>query len=31
LEIPLGSVSVPMYLMGNNVPGQPQMFMTDQF
>jgi predicted N-acetyltransferase YhbS len=31
LEIPLGSVSVPMYLMGRNVPGQPQLFMTDQF
>lgn len=31
LEIPLGAVSVPMYLMGHNVPGQPQMFMTDQF
>jgi predicted N-acetyltransferase YhbS len=31
LEIPLGTVSVPMYLMGHNVPGQPQLFMTDQF
>lgn len=31
LEIPLGAVSVPMYLMGYNFPGIPQMFMTDQF
>ncbi len=30
-EIPLGTVSVPMYLMGYNFPGVPQMFMTDQF
>ena len=31
LEIPLGTLSVPMYLMGYNFPGIPQMFMTDQF
>lgn len=31
LEIPLGAASVPMYLMGYNFPGIPQMFMTDQF
>lgn len=31
LEVPLGAVNVPMYLMGRNVPGQPQFFMTDQF
>ena len=31
LEIPLGSVSIPMYLMGYNFPGVPQLFMTDQF
>lgn len=31
LEVPLGAVEVPMYLMGRNVPGQPQFFMTDQF
>lgn len=31
LEIPLGAVSVPMYLMGYNFPGIPQLFMTDQF
>jgi len=31
LEIPLGAISVPMYLMGYNFPGIPQMFMTDQF
>ncbi len=31
LEIPLGAVQVPMYLMGYRVPGQPQFFMTDQF
>ncbi|MBI1331639.1 MAG: GNAT family N-acetyltransferase [Armatimonadetes bacterium] len=30
-EIPLGSISVPMYLMGYNFPGIPQLFMTDQF
>jgi N-acetylglutamate synthase-like GNAT family acetyltransferase len=31
LEVPLGAISVPMYLMGRNVPGQPEMFLTDQF
>jgi predicted N-acetyltransferase YhbS len=31
LEIPLGLISVPMYLMGYNFPGIPQFFMTDQF
>jgi GNAT superfamily N-acetyltransferase len=31
LEIPLGPLTVPMYLMGRNIPGQPQLFMTDQF
>ena len=31
LEIPLGAISVPMYLMGYNFPGIPQLFMTDQF
>lgn len=31
LEIPLGTLSVPMYLMGHKIPGQPQFFMTDQF
>lgn len=31
LEIPMGTISVPMYLMGHKVPGQPQFFMTDQF
>jgi Acetyltransferase (GNAT) domain len=31
LEIPLGAISVPMYLMGHNFPGIPQLFMTDQF
>lgn len=30
-EIPLGGISVPMYLMGYNFPGIPQLFMTDQF
>jgi len=30
-EIPLGAISVPMYLMGHNFPGIPQLFMTDQF
>lgn len=30
-EIPLGTISVPMYLMGYNFPGIPQLFMTDQF
>lgn len=31
LEIPMGAISVPMYLMGYNFPGIPQLFMTDQF
>lgn len=31
LEIPVSLISVPMYLMGYNFPGIPQMFMTDQF
>ena len=32
LEIPLAaSPTVDLYLMGRNIPGVPQMFMTDQF
>jgi GNAT superfamily N-acetyltransferase len=31
LEIPLENPEVDLYLMGRNVPGIPQMFMTDQF
>lgn len=31
LELPLHTPSVDLYLMGRNVPGIPQMFMTDQF
>ena len=31
LEIPLRNISPEMTLMGFNVPGQPQLFMTDQF
>jgi GNAT superfamily N-acetyltransferase len=31
LEIPLTNPVVDLYLMGRNVPGIPQMFMTDQF
>lgn len=31
LEVPLGGYLVPMYLMGYNFPGIPQLFMTDQF
>ena len=31
MDIPLGAVTVPMYLMGFNFPGVPQLFMTDQF
>jgi GNAT superfamily N-acetyltransferase len=30
-EIPLVDPVVDLYLMGHNVPGIPQMFMTDQF
>jgi len=31
-EVPLeGTATVELYLMGRNVPGVPQMFMTDQF
>ena len=30
-EIPLGTISVPMYLMGHKFPGIPQLFLTDQF
>jgi hypothetical protein len=31
LEIPLHDPVVELYLMGHNVPGIPQLFMTDQF
>jgi len=31
LEIPLLNISPEMTLMGRQVPGQPQLFMTDQF
>jgi hypothetical protein len=31
LELPLENPTVDLYLMGRNVPGIPQMFMTDQF
>ncbi|MGV3617849.1 MAG: GNAT family N-acetyltransferase [Fimbriimonas sp.] len=31
LELPLTDPTVDLYLMGRNVPGIPQMFMTDQF
>lgn len=31
LELPLGPPTVDLYLMGHNIPGIPQMFMTDQF
>ncbi len=31
LEIPLRNVTEETILMGYNVPGQPQMFLTDQF
>lgn len=31
LDIPLGTVTVPMYLLGYRFPGLPQFFMTDQF
>jgi len=30
-EIPLENPEVDLYLMGQNIPGIPQMFMTDQF
>jgi len=30
-EIPIGHPEVDLYLMGQNIPGIPQMFMTDQF
>jgi len=30
-EIPLEDPVVDLYLMGRNIPGIPQMFMTDQF
>ena len=30
-EIPLLNPEVDLYLMGHNIPGIPQMFMTDQF
>lgn len=30
-EIPIENPEVELYLMGYNVPGIPQMFMTDQF
>ncbi len=30
-EVPIGTPEVDLYLMGKNVPGIPQMFMTDQF
>jgi predicted N-acetyltransferase YhbS len=30
-EIPVVNPSVELYLMGRNVPGIPQLFMTDQF
>ncbi len=31
LEIPLTDPTVELYLMGHNIPGIPQLFMTDQF
>lgn len=31
LEIPVVDPVVDLYLMGHNVPGVPQLFMTDQF
>lgn len=31
LELPLKDPVVDLYLMGRNVPGIPQLFMTDQF
>lgn len=31
LGIQLADAAVELYLMGRNIPGQPQMFMTDQF
>ncbi len=31
LDLPVDNIKVEMYLMGRNVPGVPQMFMTDQF
>ena len=31
LEIPLRDPVVELYLMGHNIPGIPQIFMTDQF
>lgn len=31
LELPLSETSSDLYLMGKNVPGVPQLFMTDQF
>lgn len=30
-EIPIEDPTVELYLMGHNIPGIPQMFMTDQF
>ena len=30
-DLPLDNIRVEMYLMGRNVPGVPQMFLTDQF
>ncbi len=30
-EIPITNPEVDLYLMGHNIPGLPQMFMTDQF
>lgn len=31
LELPVRDAVVELYLMGHNIPGVPQMFMTDQF
>jgi hypothetical protein len=31
LEVPISNGRVELYLMGHNVPGIPEMFMTDQF
>jgi GNAT superfamily N-acetyltransferase len=31
LEIPLENPEVDLFLLGHNIPGIPQMFMTDQF
>jgi len=31
LQVPIRDPKIDLYLMGRNVPGVPQMFMTDQF